>query len=995
MLYADSPLLDRLAYVVMDEVHYLADRFRGAVWEEVIIHLPEAVRLVSLSATVSNAEEFGDWLQAVRGDTDVIVSEERPVPLEQHVLVKAKLLDLFDSSGQAATNRVNPELQRLARAGGRSISSRSARGRRGGDRAGTTSAAQGDAAHRAPRGGRAAAGQAPAAGDRLHLLARRLRPGRAPGAALPASGSPRRAERDEIRAIVEERARMLRDEDLAVLGYWEWLEGLERGVAAHHAGMLPGVQGDRRGALPAEAAEGRLRDRDPRARRQHARPLGRAREAREVQRRGARADHAGGVHPAHRPSRPPRHRRRGALRHPVGRRARPRGGRRARLAAQLPAELELPADLQHGRQPHRPVRPRPHPRRSSSSRSRSSRPTAPSSTSRARCASRRSRWPATSRRCSCHLGDFAEYAALRRAHRRARAAVVEGQPDARAARAACSASSATLRKAMRAHPCHGCAEREQHARWAERWWRLKQEHDQLSRQIRSRTGQVAKRFDRVAEVLESARLPRARRTRLARLDVGGAHPEAHLRRTRPARRRVPAAGPLGRPRRRRRSPRWRRHSSTSRDATTAASEFRLPRGRFRDAFDRTTDVWSELDDLERDHRLPGSEPAVAGARLGDARVGARRGPRRGARRHRPRGRRLRALHEAGRRPARPDLDRRRRRARRAPRARRSTRCAAASSPTARSRERDACAGVSASPRLIWCPRTDPRPLLPLWVAVLVAIAGGLVYDLGFPGAGIWPLAFVGIALALVSLIGRASWAAAARRLRVRHSRSTCSRCRGPRSTSGPMPWLALSMLESLFVAGGAVLIALAYRWVPRASTLAVGAPRLAAAARRRALVRARGGDRRRSRTAGSRGAAPRSASPRARSPTSSRGSGRPGSGSSWSRSSRASSSGCACADGSDLRTAIPVAALALVALLAARPGRRRPTGELRVASVQGNGPAGLLRRARAGRRARGAARGDRADPRRARHRRAALARGRLRHRPDAQPRRSRDIFDST
>ncbi|MBW8873209.1 MAG: DEAD/DEAH box helicase, partial [Leifsonia sp.] len=86
MLYADSPLLKDLAFVVMDEVHYLADRFRGAVWEEVIIHLPDTVRLVSLSATVSNAEEFGDWLQAVRGDTDVIVSEERPVPLEQHVL---------------------------------------------------------------------------------------------------------------------------------------------------------------------------------------------------------------------------------------------------------------------------------------------------------------------------------------------------------------------------------------------------------------------------------------------------------------------------------------------------------------------------------------------------------------------------------------------------------------------------------------------------------------------------------------------------------------------------------------------------------------------------------------------------------------------------------------------------------------------------------------------------------------------------------------------
>ena len=70
MLYAGSPTLKGLSYVVMDEVHYLADRFRGAVWEEVIIHLPESVTLVSLSATVSNAEEFADWLVTVRGETD-------------------------------------------------------------------------------------------------------------------------------------------------------------------------------------------------------------------------------------------------------------------------------------------------------------------------------------------------------------------------------------------------------------------------------------------------------------------------------------------------------------------------------------------------------------------------------------------------------------------------------------------------------------------------------------------------------------------------------------------------------------------------------------------------------------------------------------------------------------------------------------------------------------------------------------------------------------
>src|SRR4051812_41123875 len=115
MLYAQSDTLRGLGFVVMDEVHYLSDRFRGAVWEEVIIHLPEAVRLVSLSATVSNAEEFGDWLKTVRGDTAVIVEEHRPVPLWQHVLVDGRMYDLFvdDDAEERAT--VNPELVRLAR----------------------------------------------------------------------------------------------------------------------------------------------------------------------------------------------------------------------------------------------------------------------------------------------------------------------------------------------------------------------------------------------------------------------------------------------------------------------------------------------------------------------------------------------------------------------------------------------------------------------------------------------------------------------------------------------------------------------------------------------------------------------------------------------------------------------------------------------------------------------------------------------------------------
>lgn len=96
MIYSDSRTLANLQFVVMDEVHYLADKFRGAVWEEILIHLPETTQVASLSATVSNAEEFGDWLNEVRGNTDVIVSENRPVPLYQHVLFNNRLLDLFE-----------------------------------------------------------------------------------------------------------------------------------------------------------------------------------------------------------------------------------------------------------------------------------------------------------------------------------------------------------------------------------------------------------------------------------------------------------------------------------------------------------------------------------------------------------------------------------------------------------------------------------------------------------------------------------------------------------------------------------------------------------------------------------------------------------------------------------------------------------------------------------------------------------------------------------
>src|SRR5580692_10460736 len=149
MLYTGSPALSGLGYVVLDEVHYLADRSRGAVWEEVIIHLPESVRVVALSATVSNAEEFGDWLSQVRGGTDVIVDEHRPVPLWQHMLVGRRLYDLFTDDDH---REVNPELTRLARRETyRASSPASGYGRgRGGGRGGQGQGGQGGYRSRRP-----------------------------------------------------------------------------------------------------------------------------------------------------------------------------------------------------------------------------------------------------------------------------------------------------------------------------------------------------------------------------------------------------------------------------------------------------------------------------------------------------------------------------------------------------------------------------------------------------------------------------------------------------------------------------------------------------------------------------------------------------------------------------------------------------------------------------------------------------------------------------
>ena len=103
MLFQGAPEIDDVGYVVLDEVHYLADRDRGPVWEEVILSLPAHVRLVSLSATVANSGEVIGWLRSVRGSTELIKSDVRPVPLDQHVAVGRRILPLYGEGDEPSS----------------------------------------------------------------------------------------------------------------------------------------------------------------------------------------------------------------------------------------------------------------------------------------------------------------------------------------------------------------------------------------------------------------------------------------------------------------------------------------------------------------------------------------------------------------------------------------------------------------------------------------------------------------------------------------------------------------------------------------------------------------------------------------------------------------------------------------------------------------------------------------------------------------------------
>jgi ATP-dependent RNA helicase HelY len=226
MIYAGSQTLHGLRYVVLDEVHYLQDRSRGAVWEEVIIHLPADIDIVALSATVSNAEEVAAWMQTVRGATETVIEERRPVDLVHLYLVGDRsesnlhLLPTFvDHAGES---RPNPVATRLD---GRNVPDRGQRRRRL-YKPWRTEVVERLAEERmlpaiafvfSRTGCDQAVEQCLASGIRL------------------TDADERRA----LRAIAERHVEALTDADLDVLGYDTWLSGMEAGIAAHHAGLVP------------------------------------------------------------------------------------------------------------------------------------------------------------------------------------------------------------------------------------------------------------------------------------------------------------------------------------------------------------------------------------------------------------------------------------------------------------------------------------------------------------------------------------------------------------------------------------------------------------------------------------------------------------------------------------------------------------------------------------------------------------------------------------
>jgi superfamily II RNA helicase len=235
MLLTESGALYTLGLVVLDEVHYLQDPFRGGVWEEVLILTPSAVRFVALSATIGNANFLGAWLEEVRGATAVIVETTRPITLHQHLSLVRR--------GQST-----PELLDLLHQGHLSSDAR----RVDNTMKATRKFQPGPRWHGPKSNAPPAPFRAPRRSELLlSLQAEDLLPAIvfifSRKACDDAVGQCRRdgllfttpEQRREIELIAETRVMDFSHDDLVALEFGDFLDSLRRGLAAHHAGMVP------------------------------------------------------------------------------------------------------------------------------------------------------------------------------------------------------------------------------------------------------------------------------------------------------------------------------------------------------------------------------------------------------------------------------------------------------------------------------------------------------------------------------------------------------------------------------------------------------------------------------------------------------------------------------------------------------------------------------------------------------------------------------------
>lgn len=238
MIYARSDALEKLSVVVLDEVHFLQDAYRGPVWEEVIIHLEPTVQLVCLSATVSNANEVTEWLSTVRGKTVPIVEDKRPVELVNHFVVgdaATHQVKIFETIVDGAPNRQVSKIESESASGGPRTSF-------GGNRRSNRSSM--------PR--KRSRLFTPNRVELVDLLQRedllpaivfifsRNQCDEAAEACLRGgirlTNSDQRA---EIAEIVDSRVEMFSDDDLAALNFSRFANQLESGIGSHHAGLVP------------------------------------------------------------------------------------------------------------------------------------------------------------------------------------------------------------------------------------------------------------------------------------------------------------------------------------------------------------------------------------------------------------------------------------------------------------------------------------------------------------------------------------------------------------------------------------------------------------------------------------------------------------------------------------------------------------------------------------------------------------------------------------